>query len=76
MEYRQAVRSEIVKGCSRRYFFDMFTSVSGNFLVITESRMNAHSRKRASIMVWPEDAELFLAAIQESIAALRAESDN
>jgi hypothetical protein len=64
-----AKESTIVKASSRTYFFDIKKTQDGKpYLVITESRKKENTR--ASIMVFPEDAGEFFAALEEMIAKL------
>jgi hypothetical protein len=60
---------KMVKSTSRTYFFDIKKTGGGKpYLVITESRKKENTR--ASIMVFPEDAGEFFAALEEMIKKL------
>jgi hypothetical protein len=64
-----AKESKIVKSSSRTYFFDIKKTHEGKpYLVITESRKKENAR--SSIMVFPEDAGEFFAALEEMIKKL------
>ena len=61
--------SKMVKSSSRTYFFDMKKTQDGKpYLVITESRKKENAR--SSIMVFPEDADSFFAALEEMMKKL------
>jgi hypothetical protein len=61
-----AKESTIVKSSSRTYFFDIKNTQEGKpYLVITESRKKENTR--ASIMIFPEDADEFFAALEVMI---------
>ena len=64
-----AEESKIVKSSSRTYFFDIKKTQEGKpYLVITESRKKENAR--SSMMVFPEDAGEFFAALEEMIKKL------
>jgi len=65
--------SKIVKAGGKTYFFDLKETKEGKpYLIITESRFMGEDkeRERASIMVFPEHAQDFLAATQEMVMKL------
>jgi hypothetical protein len=65
--------SKTVKSGSKTYFFDIKETKEGkNYLVITESRFKGEGqdRERNSIVVFPEDADNFSAAVSEMTAKL------
>jgi len=65
--------SKTVKAGSRTYFFDIKkTREDKPYLVITESRFKGEGKghERSSIMVFPEEAQQFLEAVQELVGKL------
>src|SRR6266487_1841319 len=64
-----AEESKMVKSSTRTYFFDIKKTQEGKpYLVITESRKKENAR--SSMMVFPEDADSFFAALEEMIKKL------
>src|SRR6266545_8118179 len=65
-EVAYAEETKMVKSSSRTYFFDIKKTQEGKpYLVITESRKKENAR--ASIMVFPEDADEFFASLEVMI---------
>lgn len=65
--------SKTLKAGTRTYFFDIKQTQEGkSFLVITESRFKGEGqeRERASIAVFPEQAQDFLATVLEMVEKL------
>ncbi|MCB0167500.1 MAG: DUF3276 family protein [Anaerolineae bacterium] len=65
--------SKTVKSGARTYFFDLKQTQEGkSLLVITETRFKGEGqeRERASIVVFPEQAQEFLATVQEMVGKL------
>jgi hypothetical protein len=65
--------SKTVKAGSKTYFFDLKkTREQKTYLVITESRLKGEGsdRERASIVVFPENAEEFSQAVAEMVGKL------
>jgi hypothetical protein len=65
--------SKTVKAGSKTYFFDLKETKEGKlYLAITESRFmgEGKDRERASIIVFPDHAQDFLATTQEMIKKL------
>jgi hypothetical protein len=66
--------SKTVKAGGTTYFFDVKTAKDGKpYLAITSSRFKGEKseRERATIFVFPDHAQGFLAAVQEMIAQLQ-----
>ncbi len=66
--------SRTVKAGSKTYFFDIKkTREDKPFLVITESRFKGEGskRERASISVFPENADEFILAVSDMVALLK-----
>ncbi len=66
--------SRTIKAGARTYFFDLKKSKEGKlYLVITESRFMGedNERERASIVVFPDQAQDFLTTTQELIQKLQ-----
>ena len=69
-------KSKTVKAGAITYFFDIKQTKQGKpFLVITMSHFKGEGgeRERASMVVFPEQAQLFLNATQEMIAEISAD---
>jgi hypothetical protein len=69
-------KSNTVKAGAITYFFDIKQTRQGKpFLVITMSRFKGEDeeRERTSMVVFPEQAQLFLSATQDMIAELSAD---
>ncbi len=67
-------RSKTLKAGSRTYFFDVKETQEGKpYLVITESRFkgDGEERERNTVVVFPESAEEFAAAVAEMVENLR-----
>ena len=65
--------SKTVKAGSKTYFFDLKETKEGQpYLTITESRFKGEGkdRERASIVVFPDHAQDFLHATQETVEKL------
>ena len=65
--------SKTVKSGARTSFFDLKQTQEGkSLLVITETRFKGEGqeRERASIVVFPEQAQEFLATVQEMVGKL------
>ena len=65
--------SKTIKAGAKTYFFDLKQSKEGqSYLTITESRFKGEGkdRERASIVVFPDHSQDFLAAIQEMVKKL------
>ena len=65
--------SKTIKAGARTYFFDVKQTQEGKpYLVITESRFKreGQERERASLAVFPEQAQEFLATTQEMVEKL------
>ncbi len=61
--------SKTVKASSRTYFFDVKETKEGKrYLLITESLVK--SNQRVQITIFPEDAQNFLAAVQQMISTI------
>jgi hypothetical protein len=66
--------SKTVKAGGTTYFFDVKSAKDGKpYLAITASRLKGEKgeRERATIFVFPDHAQGFLAATQEMIAQLQ-----
>lgn len=73
-EIPQKLWSTSVKGSGRTYFLDVMPTKSPNapsrsYLVITESKMKPEPR-RSSVMVFPEDLNPLITALQETASHL------
>jgi hypothetical protein len=65
--------SKVIKAGAKTYFFDLKKTQEGKlYLMITESRFKGggQDRERASIIVFPEQAQEFSATVQEMVRKL------
>ena len=66
--------SKVVKAGNKTYFFDVKQTKEGKpYLVITESRFQGEgkTRERASLMVFPEQAQEFIQTVTEMAGNLK-----
>ena len=71
--------SRTVKAGAKTYFFDLKETKEGNpYLAISESRFmgEGQDRERSRIVVFPDHAEVFLAAAREMIGKLIEKARN
>jgi hypothetical protein len=73
MSMTDQTESKTIKAGAKTYFFDVKqTQEDKPYLVITESRFKGEGqdRERASITVFPEQAQEFSATVQEMVGKL------